>query len=294
MSGPSGILIVDKPGGPTSHDVVSRARRLLGTRAVGHAGTLDPMATGVMVLLVGEATKLSPYLTADDKRYRATVTFGTATDTLDAWGTIVEESGRDLTGVSDEELGAAMAAELARTDQLPPRFSAIRVGGRRAHAESRRGRMVDLPARPVNVRKLTLLERDSRSAVVDLTVSKGYYVRAFARDLARELGLVAHLSALRRLSSGAFGIDEACGWPPDESPRLMDLALAAGRALPTATLTERGVSRARVGKCLEPDDFERPPSGGSPAAWLGPSGVLVAIGVGRQDGSFAVVRGFRT
>jgi tRNA pseudouridine55 synthase len=286
-----GVLVVDKPVGPTSHDLVAGARRLFGTRKVGHAGTLDPMASGVLVLLFGEATKLSPFLSGHDKRYSATVVFGRATDTLDALGATTEE--REPPRLELGALSRALEQELGRSEQVPPLFSAISIGGRRAHRIGRSGDSVELPPRPVAVRKLGIIARDERSLSVELEVTKGYYVRAFARDLGARLGVPAHLGALRRLSSGPFSLDEAAPWPALEPPALLPLAAAALRALPSGELTAEGEARARFGKALTLADFARPPpEGPGTTAWIGPGGELIALGAERAPGVHAVVRGF--
>jgi len=291
---PHGVLVVDKPGGPTSHDVVREARKLFGTREVGHAGTLDPMATGVLILLFGEATKLSAHLTLHDKSYRAMVSFGRATDTLDAEGNVTEERAIAPGEITRERLEHALAVERARSEQQPPLFSAISVEGRRAHRIGRSGESVTLPVRPVKVHELSLLESESASATVELRVSKGYYVRAFARDLGAELGVPAHLASLRRLASGPFGLDEAVTWPPAEPAGLLPIATAAARALPSAVLGPEGATRARQGRVLEAGDFVRAPDACTgPSAWLGPDGELVALGEEREPGRYHVVRGFQ-
>ena len=287
----SGVLVVDKPRGPTSHDLVAQARRLYRTREVGHAGTLDPMASGVLVLLFGEATKLSAHLTAADKTYRAVVSFGRATDTLDAEGRVVAEAPLSPGGLDRAELEAALAAEKARSLQVPPLFSAISVGGKRAHRVGRSGGSVELDPRPVSVRELSLVSLSNAEACVELRVSKGYYVRALARDLGEHLGIPAHLSELRRLASGCFSIDEAVAWPLAEPAPLAGLTDSARRALPVATLTIEGATRARRGQPLDRSCFGEHPEVGL-AAWIAPSGELVAIGEEREPGVFRVVRGF--
>jgi len=294
-AGPSGVLVVHKPRGPTSHDVVAQARRLLGTRAVGHAGTLDPMASGVLVLLVGEATKLSPYVTADSKVYRAIVAFGRSTHTLDAEGETTAEAPLPPGFPDPLALEAALQAERQRTEQVPPLVSALHVDGERAHRLARRGETPELPPRPVTLHRLELLRSGPDSVTVELAVGKGYYVRSFARDLGETLGVPAHLAALERRSSGPYGLESAIAWPPAASPPLLSLAEAACRALPKAILTAEGTTRARQGKQLTDADFESPPPAelAAPSAWLGPDGALVAIGVRGADGAFQVVRGFR-
>ena len=280
----------------TSHDVVAQARRIFNTRAVGHAGTLDPMATGVLLLLFGEATKLSNYLTADDKRYRATVTFGRATDSLDADGTTTEEATIAPEQLREEALNAAIARELSRTRQVPPAVSAIKLEGRRAHALTRQGRAPVLAERAVAVSELQLIARSATTLTLELCVSKGYYVRAFARDLGASLGIPAHLSALRRLGSGGFDLASACPWPAPPDTPLIATAIAARRALRAAELNESGSRRARLGQPLELSDFEARPTGaaGETEAWFSQKGELVALGNECSPGTFKVTRGFRS
>ena len=222
-AGPHGLLIVDKPEGPTSHDIVHAARRVLRTRRVGHAGTLDPMATGVLVLLLGEATKLSDLATAADKTYRARVSFGRATASHDATGATTHESTVTLSQLGEAALQAALQAERERTLQVPPAVSAIKLQGRRAYALARAGEAPELPPRAVRMFELRELERDETTLSLELRVSKGYYVRALARDLGLALGVPAHLSQLRRISSGSFTLAEACSWPPPSPPPLLPL-----------------------------------------------------------------------
>jgi tRNA pseudouridine55 synthase len=290
---PSGVLIVDKPRGPTSHDIVAQARRIFGTREVGHAGTLDPMATGVLVLVFGEATKLSNYLTGANKRYLATVQFGIATDTGDAEGQVTEQLSLSPDWLHSQALNVALDGERTRIEQRPPAVSAIHVAGRRAHELARSGSPPDLPPRPVTVHQLELRQHDENTATVELEVSKGYYVRAFARDLGAALGVPACLTQLRRLSSGAFHVDRASGWPAPVDAPLISLPEAAAQSLPVAVLTPEGVRRARFGQGLALDCFEAPPTEPLVAAWMNEAGELVAIGERRGEG-FAVVRGFRS
>lgn len=287
---PHGVLVVDKPEGPTSHDVVAQARRLYGTRAVGHAGTLDPMATGVLLILLGEATKLSTFLTGADKTYVAEVTLGTSTDTFDRLGTVLQHT--SLPAFSVEVIEAALDVERNRLKQVPPAYSAIKVQGRTAHSMSRRGAHVELDARDVRVLHARLLEFSPPRLRVELHVSKGYYVRSFASDLGTTLGIPAHLSALRRTSSGSFGVEGAAAWPAAAPPALLSVAAAARLALPCAVLNTTGMAKARHGKLLAADDFHSAPDSSSPCAWLSSEGVLVAVGVGEPTG-FRVRRGFQ-
>ncbi len=310
---PDGVLVIDKPRGPTSHDVVARLRRVLGVKRIGHAGTLDPMASGVLVVLVGEATKLAPYLTAQDKRYTARVVLGVGTDTLDADGEIT--AAQPLPAWLDDELGAlagaggapgaeavagaapriaaALDAERARREQTPPAYSAIKVAGQRSYALARAGQAVDLAARAVEVRSLAgagasrggpaTPSADAAPATLELEleVSKGYYVRSLAGDLGAHLGVPAHLSALRRTASGAFTVAQAVALDAGAGAlraALRPLAEAAASSLPVARLTEDGTRRARLGQSLTESDFSMAPARPGAAVWLDPDGHVVALG----------------
>jgi tRNA pseudouridine55 synthase len=288
---PRGVLIADKPRGLSSFKVVSEVRRQLRIKSVGHAGTLDPMATGVLVVLVGEATKLSNYLTQQDKRYVAAVTLGTATDTLDAEGQVVERVAPSADWFDRARLEAALASERLRTQQVPPAHSAIKVAGRRAYALARKGATLELAPRAVSVKELSLLSFEGNTLRLELAVSKGYYVRALARDLGHALGIPAHLSGLVRTASGPFRLEEARSWPFEAPLSLMGLEQAARRALPAATLTADGVTRARAGQALSDADFSDLQADAATAAWYDGAGRLVALG--KRDGdSLRVRRGF--
>lgn len=294
-----GVLVVDKPRGPTSHDVVRWARRALRTRAVGHAGTLDPMASGVLVVAAGEATKLVRWLTADDKAYRATIALGAETDTLDAEGVIVERAPAE--GIDLAAARAVAARFIGPQRQRPPAYSAIRVDGERAHERARRGEEVELAERDVVVHRLEVREARPDAIEIELECSKGFYVRSLARDLARALGTRGHLSALRRTRSGAFSIDVAVGGDVLERAakgddgtreallgRLLDLGAACG-GMPRVVLDERGVRDARHGRPVR--GTFGVPAGVEPVALFDEGGALVAIA--RSEGeSLAVVRGF--
>lgn len=302
---PSGVLVVDKPRGPTSHDVVARLRRALRTREVGHAGTLDPMATGVLVVAVGEATKLVQWLTAQSKSYEATIALGVETDTLDAEGretrrvALTDSLRADLAESRGPHvapgLRAALEAERARTTQVPPAFSAIHTEGERAHERARRGEDVELEPRDVSVHRMDLVASSEEPpfVAVALDVGKGYYVRSLARDLSAALGTVGHLTALRRTRSGCFVADEALplDTPDDElAARVEPLARAAARALPVARLSLTGARDARHGRRVQPADIDAPTH--EPCAWLDEAGALVAVGELDATGTGRVLRGF--
>jgi tRNA pseudouridine55 synthase len=303
---PDSVLVVDKPRGPTSHDVVARLRRALRTRAVGHCGTLDPMATGVLVVAVEEGTKLVPWLTADDKAYEATIRLGVSTDSLDADGVetarapIGDELAQALGAVAPGErhplIARALGVERLRTQQMPPVISAIRIGGERAYEIARRGEEVLLSLRDTSVRRLDIvgggLEPEPHLRVV-VEAAKGYFVRSLARDLAEGLGTVGHLTALRRIRSGAFTIEDAIALDSDPEllrAALLPIAKAAARALPTSILTAEGVIAAGHGQRLMPGQVSEPHL--SPSAWLDEAGALMAIGQVDEDGSGRVLRGF--
>lgn len=300
---PSGLLLIDKPGGKTSHDVVARVRRQLGTRRVGHAGTLDPMATGLLVILVGDATRVASYVTAEDKRYDARITFGRATDSLDADGVetetaLVPETVRQAlreaaNGQIGPLLGAALDAERTRREQVPPAVSALHVDGVRAHERVRRGETVTLPPRPVSLLDLVVngADGDSPFPSIDLSVhvSKGYYVRSLARDLGAALGLPAHLSRLRRTSSGALDLGAACLLDADLGAALVPMLDAMRTLFPWTILTTEGALRARLGKVLSAEDFQAPPGAGV-HVWLD-EGAVVALG-DYAEGVGRVCRGF--
>jgi tRNA pseudouridine55 synthase len=285
-----GVFVVDKPTGCTSHTVVARLRKQLGTRAVGHAGTLDPMATGVLLLLVGEGTKLSSYLSLETKAYRAEVLFGRSTDTLDTDGNVTEERPVPPDALAPERLATALEAERERTSQVPPAVSAIQIGGVRAHRLARRGEAPELPPRPVRVDTLRLLAARGERVELEVRATKGYYVRALARDLGDRLGLPACLSALRRTESGAFTLAEALPWPVPAGSEPLSVSAAARRCLPAAGLHPEGAERARVGKALSSEHFLVAPPGEGPHAWLDGE-ELVAVG-SLRDGAYRVLRGF--
>jgi tRNA pseudouridine55 synthase len=198
---------VDKPAGPTSHDVVAVARRALDTRRIGHAGTLDPFATGLLTLLVGPCTRLAPYLSGLDKRYEAEIHLGVTTTTDDRTGRVLGE--RPWNEVDDGALAAAVAALVGTITQVPPVYSAKQVGGRRAHLAARAGRPLALAAREVQVHALTIRARRGPLVTIAATVGSGTYVRALARDLGEALGCGAHLAALRRVGVGSWRVEQA-------------------------------------------------------------------------------------
>jgi len=247
---PSGLVVVDKPAGITSHDVVARVRRLAGTRKVGHAGTLDPMATGVLVLGVDRATRLLGHLTLTDKRYVATIRLGVATTTDDAEGEVVAT--RPVDGLTEAAVRASLASFVGEIDQVPSAVSAIKVDGKRSYARVRDGEEVDLPARRVTIHALGVTGVDLPSVEVEVDCSSGTYIRAIARDLGTALGVGGHLTALRRTAVGPFGIEsahtlEALAHDVTISP----IADAARAAFPVYDLSAEDAAHVRVGRTLD-------------------------------------------
>lgn len=203
----SGILNVNKPAGMTSHDVVVYVRRLTGQQRVGHAGTLDPMATGVLLLCLGQATRVSEYLTASRKQYRAVVRLGISTDTYDAEGTVTRLV--DFSDLSQAQILEALAAFQGTIQQVPPPFSAIRQNGRRLYELARRGIPVQVPPRTVEIDRIDLIAWDSPDLTLDVTCSPGTYVRSLAHDLGQRLSVGGHLAALTRSASGRWVLRDA-------------------------------------------------------------------------------------
>jgi tRNA pseudouridine55 synthase len=286
-------VLVDKPAGWTSHDVVARTRRLAGTRKVGHAGTLDPMATGLLVLGVGRATRLLTYLVGADKTYTATLRLGVSTVTDDAEGEVTAVT--DAAGVSDEAVRRAVRALTGDLQQVPSAVSAIKVDGRRSYARVRAGEQVELAARPVTVHRFDVLDlrRDVHdgSAVVDLDVeldvTSGTYVRALARDLGTALGTGGHLTALRRTRVGPYDVAQAPTLEAlAERFAVLPMAEAARAAFPARELTEEQVRTVRYGQRLERtgEPTGEPTDGPDrPVAAFGPDGSLVALLQDRGD-----------
>ncbi|MDH5643919.1 MAG: tRNA pseudouridine(55) synthase TruB [Gemmatimonadota bacterium] len=204
----TGLLLVDKTEGPTSHDVINIARKKLGERRVGHVGTLDPFASGLLVVLVGRATRLAKFLVGLEKRYTGIIKLGAVTDTDDFTGQVLEETDR-WRSVEEEDIDRAMKKLCGKIQQVPPAFSAKKVAGVRAYSRARRGEAVELSAQTVEVSKFDLVQRTGADVHFDVTVSSGTYIRSLARDLGRDLGVGGHLLKLRRESVGDFKVTDA-------------------------------------------------------------------------------------
>ena len=299
MTAPSGLIIVDKPGGMTSHDVVARIRKLAGTRRVGHAGTLDPMATGVLVVGVEKATRLLGYLTLTEKEYAATIRLGQSTTTDDAEGE--PAGGAPAGGVSRAALDAEVARLTGEISQVPPGVSAIKVDGQRAYKLTREGAAPQLAARPVTVYEFAITRVAPATASprgddppstprnidfldVDATIrcSSGTYIRALARDLGAALGTGGHLTALRRTAVGPYRLEQALTLQDlSERTRLTPLADAAAAAFPRLDLTADDARRLSHGVRIPvPASVVPAPvaaEGQTPVAAFAPDGTLVAL-----------------
>ena len=203
----SGVLVVDKPIGLTSHDVVQIIRRGTGIRRAGHTGTLDPRASGVLVILIGPAVRLSEFVSASDKRYQATIRLGSSTDTYDGDGQITDST--EVGDISEEAFDEVLQTFVGEMEQVPPPFSAVKVKGHKAYELARKGEEVELEPRTVNVYSLEILEWAPPEAVIDVYCSSGTYVRSLANDLGKALGTGAHLVGLRRTKSGRFTLRDA-------------------------------------------------------------------------------------
>nr|WP_203986476.1 tRNA pseudouridine(55) synthase TruB [Virgisporangium aurantiacum] len=275
-----GIVVVDKPAGMTSHDVVARVRRLARTRRVGHGGTLDPMATGVLVLGVERATRLLTYVVGSTKRYLGTIRLGQSTITDDAEGEVT--SSADASGVTDDLVAQGIAALTGAIEQVPSAVSAIKIKGVRAYAKVRKGEAVELAARPVTVSRFDLLATRRGDGVIDLDVdvecSSGTYIRALARDLGADLKTGGHLTALRRTAVGGFTLAEAATLEElAENPINLDISAAAARLLPRRDATEAETRTLRHGGPLATVGIA------GPYAVFDPAGEVLAV-VSERDG----------
>ena len=274
MSAVSGLVIVDKPAGMTSHDVVARVRRLAGTPKVGHAGTLDPMATGVLVVGVEKATRLLGYLTLTEKEYAATIRLGQSTSTDDAEGEITGTT--PAVGVSAEALEKAVSALTGEILQIPPAVSAIKVDGQRAYKLTRAGAAPELKARPVTVYEFTVTDvrPDGDMLDLDATVrcSSSTYIRALARDLGQALGTGGHLTRLHRTRVGGYRAEDARTLEQlAERFEVLPLAQAAAAAFPRRELTADEARRLAHGGRLAPSGADEP------TAAYAPDGTLIAL-----------------
>jgi tRNA pseudouridine55 synthase len=300
----SGILLVDKPKGITSHDAVARARRLAGTRKVGHAGTLDPMATGLLLLGINSSTRLLTYLVGLDKEYTATIRLGVTTASDDAEGEVVTVT--DASAIEPDAIAAGIAELTGPIDQVPSTVSAIKIGGKRAYALARAGEEVELAARSVVISEFEILAAPRVvDGMVDVDVrvvcSSGTYIRALARDLGAGLGVGGHLTALRRTRVGPFSVDDALVLPErgvevDIAPLVLEPAAVAGAILPTVGVDAETVRLLEHGRRVAIDRADVAPVGAAsddPVAVIAPDGHLVGL-VMIDDGVARVLVNFPT
>ncbi len=281
-SAADGVLVVDKPSGPSSHDVVAAVRRVLAGAKVGHTGTLDPLATGVLPLLIGKATRLAQFLKDATKTYEARVQFGWATDTYDGAGDPIGAA--TPVAVDRRALDAVLERFRGTFVQRPPAFSAKKVGGHRAYALARASRPVALESVMVTVHELRLLDLDGSTAVLELTSGAGFYVRSLAHDLGVALGTGAHLASLRRTRSGEFDLSRAVtfaravGSPGSALEGLVPMGALLGD-MPACRLSAEGLRRVHNGRDVEPAFLVDPPlqSGSGLVRLLDESGALVAV-----------------
>ncbi|HAI65700.1 MAG TPA: tRNA pseudouridine(55) synthase TruB [Acidimicrobiaceae bacterium] len=277
-AGPHGVVVIDKPAGWTSHDVVAKSRGVIGTRKVGHSGTLDPDATGVLVLGVGHATRLLRFLTELPKRYEGEIVLGTETTTLDAAGEITAT--HDMSAVTDDQVRAAANRLTGDLMQVPPMVSAIKIDGKRLHELAREGKEVDRPPRPVRVDRFDVEPVEGARGVWRCVVdcSSGTYIRSLAADLGTALGGGAHLRSLRRTSVGGFTLDDA---GTIESPTLLPVS-AAVQHLELALVDEDTAVLVGHGRVLPLEQLQV--SGGGPWAVLGEDGALLAVYESHRQG----------
>jgi tRNA pseudouridine55 synthase len=262
----NGFLLVDKAGGMTSHDVVAKARKKFGTKRVGHAGTLDPMATGVLVLGVGNATKLLQYVVDGKKSYEATIKLGVATHTDDREGDVISTA--DASAVTEEQIRTGLQQYVGTIMQRPSSVSAIKIDGKRAHERVRQGEDVEIPAREVTIYSIDIREVRGSQIDISVTCSAGTYIRAIARDLGEYLGVGGHLTSLRRTLVSPFTIDECQDL---ESGSLISTADGVARMMPTRSLSYEEVVEIGFGRTIGASDSD---------------GVVAALGV---DGNFAAL-----
>lgn len=253
-----GFVNVNKPHGVTSHDVVARTRRTLGLKKVGHAGTLDPMATGVLILCLGGATRLSEYVMDTTKRYRATVRLGVETDTYDAEGQVVAE--RDASGITRKDVQRLLPTFVGEIEQVPPMYSAIKQRGRKLYELARAGEVVEREARQITIHALELVDWSPPQVTLDVTCSAGTYIRSLAHDLGSALGIGASLAGLERTVSGSFTIDDSVGLDAFlEDPSWREYVTTASHALSgysRVTLTGSAVNDIYNGRAIsKPEDI---------------------------------------
>ena len=277
MSLQDGFVIIDKPAGITSHDVVAKLRKSLGTKQVGHAGTLDPMATGVLVLGVNKATKFLQYITQGRKAYHAQIRLGQVTTSDDAQGEITSTS--DTSNVSDQEIRDFLATQVGSIMQVPTKVSAIKINGQRAYDLVREGKEVDIPARQIDIYKLDVIEI-KRGEFLDIEISvecsAGTYIRSIARDLGHSLGVGGHLISLRRSLVAPFSLSDCSGL---ESPEIRPLASEISKVMRVRDVDLQEVKELSFGRALSASSTD------GPVVALAPDGQVAAILENREHGA---------
>ena len=276
----TGLLLVDKPVGLTSHDVVDRIRRAAGIRRVGHTGTLDPGATGLLILCLGRATRLSEHLTGLDKLYEGTMRLGVITDSHDLDGDVVEE--HPVPEVTREDLQAVCDRFTGEIDQIPPMVSAVKVGGERLYKKARKGETVERPARRVIVREFRALELTPPDVTIRVACSRGTYVRTLCHDVGRELGCGAVLAALRRTRVGSFDVEDALGVDAFTGPEVVEehlLPMDEALDLPEVVVRDSGRANVARGRTVSSADLLEPcPVNEGWVQIKGRDGKLLALG----------------
>ena len=289
--GPCGVLLIDKSPGSTSFDMVRRVREALGVNRVGHAGTLDPFATGLLPVCVGEATKAVSHLVEGTKVYEATALLGTETDSADCEGAVVATG--DCVGIDAADVESVARQFVGRIEQVPPIFSAIRVQGKRAYEHARAGNSVEMPSRMVDVNRLTIVDVQGAEVRFEVECGPGTYIRSIARDIGRNLGCFAHLVALRRTRVGRLTVAEAQSMEAFESGDMHAALLGSSTALghiPEVPLDEDLTARVRFGQKIPLEELSLDDQVGL-FRTLDNAGSLVALCEGR-DGVMRVIRGF--
>ena len=277
MSLQDGFVIIDKPAGITSHDVVAKLRKSLGTKQVGHAGTLDPMATGVLVLGVNKATKFLQYITQGKKAYHAQIRLGQVTTSDDAQGEITSTS--DTSNVSDQEIRDFLATQVGSIMQVPTKVSAIKINGQRAYDLVREGKEVDIPARQIDIYKLDVIEiKRGEFLDIEITVecSAGTYIRSIARDLGSSLGVGGHLISLRRSLVAPFSLSDCSSL---ESPEIRPLASEISKVMRVRDVDLQEVKELSFGRALAASSTD------GPVVALAPDGQVAAILENREHGA---------
>ena len=277
MSMEDGFVIIDKPSGITSHDVVAQLRKKFGTKRVGHAGTLDPMATGVLVLGINNGTKFLQYITEGKKRYLGTIRLGQSTITDDREGDVIETY--DCSAISDEAIRLQLQSQVGTIMQKPSKVSAKKIGGERAYDLVREGKEVDLPAREVKIYSIEILEIRHDTFVdidIDVECSSGTYIRSIARDLGDALKVGGHLTALRRTQVDPFTLDHATSI---EDSRVLPLALTIGALMPVREIDVMERNELTFGRALTRSTFD------GPGVAIAPDGEVAAIIENREHGA---------